>query len=82
MRYNGSKRRKDGLLETAYYFHDLQLQDSGLKHLIKSWERYRPDLVSYDYYGTAEFYWLILVFNRMSIFDFVGGKVISLPKLL
>lgn len=43
---------------------------------------YRPDLVSYKYYGFVENWWRILEANQMSdIFDFKAGKTIILPDL-
>jgi hypothetical protein len=44
---------------------------------------YRPDLVSYDKYGTPNSWWMILEANGMKdIWDFKSGKTIMLPNLL
>ena len=41
---------------------------------------YRPDLVSYDFYGFADVWWKILEVNGMSdIFEFKAGVTIILP---
>jgi len=41
---------------------------------------YRPDLVSYDYYGFVDNWWRILEANKIKdIFEFKAGKTIILP---
>jgi len=41
---------------------------------------YRPDLVSYDYYGFSDMWWKILEVNNISdIFNFKAGITIILP---
>lgn len=41
---------------------------------------YRPDLVSYDYYGFSDAWWKILEANNMKdIYDFKSGITIILP---
>lgn len=43
---------------------------------------YRPDLVSFDFYGFSENWWRILEANKMSdVFDFKAGKTILLPEI-
>jgi len=42
---------------------------------------YRPDLVSYDFYGFPDNWWRILEANGMyDVFDFKSGKTILLPN--
>lgn len=42
---------------------------------------YRPDLVSYDYYGYPDNWWKILEVNKMNdIMDFKSGVTIFLPN--
>lgn len=42
--------------------------------------QYRPDLVSYKYYGLVDFWWKIMEANEIKdVFDFVAGKTIRLP---
>lgn len=42
---------------------------------------YRPDLVSYDFYGFPDNWWKILEANKMKdVFDFKAGKTIVLPS--
>lgn len=44
------------------------------------WE-YRPDLVSFDFYGAPDFWWKIMEVNKMSdILQFKAGTTISLPS--
>lgn len=41
---------------------------------------YRPDLVSFDVYGTPDFWWKIMEVNNIKdIFDFTAGQTIRLP---
>lgn len=45
---------------------------------------YRPDLLSFDLYGTAKLWWVFSVRNpdvlKDPVFDFVAGTKILLPK--
>ena len=42
---------------------------------------YRPDLVSFDYYGYPDNWWRILEVNGMKdIWDFKAGVTITLPR--
>jgi len=41
---------------------------------------YRPDLVSFDFYGVPDFWWKIMEMNRMKdILEFRAGRNIRLP---
>jgi hypothetical protein len=43
---------------------------------------FRPDLVSYDYYGFPDNWWKILEANNMmDIYQFIAGRTIMLPNL-
>jgi len=45
---------------------------------------YRPDLLSYDLYGTSKLWWVFAVRNidtiKDPVFDFVAGTTIRLPQ--
>lgn len=48
--------------------------------LITKKYEYRPDLVSYKFYGTPDFWWKIMEANNIKdIFDFKTGLSIKLP---
>ena len=51
---------------------------------IESHYTYRPDLLSYDLYGTPKLWWVFVQRNmnvlRDPIFDFVAGAKIFIPK--
>jgi len=48
--------------------------------VIKKGSEYRPDLVSFDQYGTVSFWWKIMEANGMKdILEFEAGKNIRLP---
>lgn len=55
------------------------------KIIIEPKYEYRPDLLSYDLYGTPEYYWIFLVRNidviRDPIFDLVRDIEIYVPTL-
>lgn len=46
----------------------------------------RPDLMAYDLYGSAEYWWIIPLLNRSVIkdplFDFTEGKEVFVPDNL
>ena len=49
--------------------------------IITSGIEYRPDLLSYQFYGTVDFWWKILEANGMrDVFDFKTGTNIRLPN--
>ena len=51
--------------------------------LITKGVEYRPDLVSYDFYGYTDAWWNILEANGMyDIYDFKAGKTIILPGVV
>lgn len=44
---------------------------------------FRPDLVSYELYGTPDFWWKLLEINHMTdIMDFKAGRVIMTPDTM
>lgn len=48
--------------------------------LITPGVEYRPDLVSYQKYGTPDYWWFVLQANGMKdIWEFKAGKTIILP---
>jgi hypothetical protein len=51
---------------------------------ISSKYTHRPDLLSYDYYGTAKLWWVFAVFNaniiKDPIYDLVAGITIVIPN--
>lgn len=50
--------------------------------IINKGVEYRPDLVSYDYYGFSDHWWRILEANGMKdIFEFKAGVTIMLPTI-
>lgn len=48
--------------------------------VITKTREYRPDLVSFDHYGTVSFWWKVMEANGMKdILEFESGKNIRLP---
>ena len=54
------------------------------EYVIQSQYKHRPDLLSYDVYGTPKLWWVIVQRNvsvlKDPIYDFEPGTVIYLPK--
>ena len=49
--------------------------------VITKGSEYRPDLVSFDEYGTIDFWWKIMEVNGIKdILDFAAGRNIRLPN--
>jgi hypothetical protein len=53
-------------------------------YTIENQYKYRPDLLSYDLYGTPKLWWVFVQRNMSTIkdpvFDFVPGTQIYIPK--
>lgn len=60
------------------------LEDDIFKPIGHTYQ-YRPDLMSYDLYGTVEWWWIFMARNRDSIvdpiWDFTADRSIYIPKL-
>jgi len=58
--------------------------DDVYKQITATYHR-RPDLMSYDLYGTVEFWWVFILRNRDilvdPVWDFTEDKFIYIPKL-
>lgn len=58
--------------------------DDDPKYTIETQYTHRPDLLSYDYYGTTKLWWVFAQRNMDTIkdpvFDFVAGTEIFLPN--
>jgi len=63
----------DFTLEYAVEYYRVVVQDSM-----------RPDLISYRCYGTVEFWWLILVWNKIEnpFTDLIEGMILQIPNKL
>jgi hypothetical protein len=58
-----------------------KLNNKDVFTLITPKYEYRPDLLSYDFYGTTDFWWKIMEMNNIiDIFDFKSGLTIRLPE--
>lgn len=53
--------------------------------VVQQRHRHRPDLLSYDLYGTADYWWVFLARNidviRDPIYDLVPGMELYIPSL-
>jgi hypothetical protein len=66
-------------------FIDIPSQDDDIQFTITSLYMHRPDLLAYDIYQDSQLWWVFAARNKDvikdSIYDFVPGQVIFLPKL-
>lgn len=90
MAYTFPKTSPYGITQSRNGFIDLyrhrgipKSNDDRTIKLAKKYE-HRPDLLSYDLYGTPEFWWIFCVRNpnliRDVIWDFVAGIDITVPS--
>jgi hypothetical protein len=66
-------------------FIDIPSEVDDIEFEITSLYMHRPDLLAYDLYGDSQLWWVFAVRNkdvlRDSLYDFVPGQRIFLPKL-
>jgi len=64
------------------YFYSL-LNSDDVYHVVKSNEENRLDLISYRYYGTSKYWWVIALVNELydPFFDVKAGKMIRVPSM-
>jgi len=83
-RYNGSEviYWGDRNLLTFKTYKKRRYEPSGNDRytVIKPGHEYRPDLVSYEAYGTPNFWWLIMEANEISdVYNFKAGTNLRIP---
>lgn len=65
---------------TSYFLRELPLLQSRGQYVIQN-EEQRPDLISFKFFGTAEYWWLIMAYNNMlSIEELATGVVLEIPS--
>ena len=66
-------------------FKDIPAETDDVQFTISSLYSNRPDLLANDLYGNSQLWWVFAVRNKDvikdSVFDFVAGQTIFLPKL-
>jgi hypothetical protein len=59
-------------------------EEDDFLYVIENQYKHRPDLLSYDLYGTPKLWWVFVQRNMSTIkdpiFDFIPGTKIYLPK--
>jgi hypothetical protein len=80
--YAETRLRSDYL--DIYQKRDIPALDNDITYTIQPQYTYRPDLLSYDLYGTSKLWWVFAVRNidtiKDPVFDFVAGTTIRLPQ--
>lgn len=78
--YYGDNRK---ITFTTYKRQEIPPSESDTFLTITKPFEFRPDLVSYRVYGTADYWWKILQFNKINdIFGFRAGVNIRIPTNL
>jgi hypothetical protein len=68
------------ILSSFFLSNISQLEMSGTYQIIT--EEGRPDLISFNIYGSTQYWWIIMYFNSISNFDDLScGLVINYPSL-
>jgi hypothetical protein len=66
---------------TANIFADIKDLPAGGQYTVQGKDR-RPDLISFDIYGTTQYYWVIMVYNELQSFnDVVHSQELRFPSL-
>lgn len=75
---------KFGIFLDVTKFRDIPVDSSDILYQIDAVYQYRPDLLSYDLYGTVELWWVFPMRNpnviKDPVFDFIAGAIIYIPK--
>lgn len=68
----------------TYTARPIPAEDDDVLYELGTQYTYRPDLLSYDLYGTAKLWWIFSVRNpeilKDPVFDMIAGTKIYLPK--
>jgi hypothetical protein len=87
--YSGESPWANTTMNQGGYLNILQkrtviAEDDDILYEIQPQYTYRPDLLSFDLYGTAKLWWVFAARNvdviKDPYFDFVPGTFIYLPK--
>lgn len=75
----------DGKFLDLLNYRTLPAESDDIYTAISSTYHHRPDLMSYDLYGTSDYWWVFIVRNRDvlidPIWDFTESTYIYIPKL-
>ena len=77
----------DGVEEIDVLHHNLSKfapKYKMAKHRVEETELQRPDLISYKYYGTVQYWWIICVVNDIGdpFVDIDVGDLLDIPNIL
>ena len=65
-----------GFLDLIFPAFEKELLNLPIEGTLVVDKSFRPDYISYKLYNTFDLWWAILMFNGISIFNFVAGKEI------
>ena len=83
---NNSRQYEDDITKKTHFqtLPVLEISlDGAAEYTVRSETEYRPDLISLEFYGNAEYDDYITIANKLSdpIKDYVTGKVLFLPTI-
>lgn len=59
----------------------VEIKENDLRYIVKAGEEGRLDLISYKYYKTCDYWWVIAIANDIYFpFDFTAGDVLIIPE--
>lgn len=73
----------DLLMFSWLRFSDTISSSSVIRHTVSQHEEARLDYISYKYYGTVDFWWLLAITNQISdpILEVVSGMILAIPSI-
>lgn len=67
----------------TYKKEEISTNNKNKYTVINKSTEYRPDLVSYQFYGTTMFWWQIMELNNIKdVWDFKSGLSIMVPEII
>ncbi len=65
---------------TSFFLRELPLLQSRGQYAIQV-EEFRPDQISFKFFGTTEYWWVIMAYNSMlSIEELTTGTILEIPS--
>jgi hypothetical protein len=79
-----AKTQSYGFFLDVANIQEIPADPTDVQYRIDAIYKHRPDLLSYDLYGTTSLWWVFAVRNPNTLqdptFDFVPGTIIFIPK--
>jgi len=64
----------------SYFLRELPNLQSRGQYSVQN-EAKRPDLISYRFYGTTNYWWIVMLYNNiLSVEELIAGTVLEIPS--